>query len=379
MAVILTVIALYSVKNQGTLMDSYSQELRDDIKQAEKVKKDLENMMEGLVTVGQDIINDIDERRLVNNDETTAEHESQLTTDEQNQEMVAIKANSLKSSDESKAVTDLIKYASNPADEVAEENIGLKMLPDLIDIITEEAREDVLQNVEVYGSLESFNDKEVFEEKAYSNSAPRHAAWAENHDYFLKHSVDDERIRVYQLASELGIETKDIINDVKNHEVSVKHHMNLLTKSEADKIISWFTIKRKDYSGDRLPKKPALLDVSTQPQPLVQKINWEELENSSVSHVNDNEQSADVHSLNEKNVLLFPIKENFLFSNVQMGPKTEEKPSQQELYLSNPYLEVKSLSEQGYSIKEMAQLLKRSQGEIGFMLSINDKHERGVL
>ncbi|MDR1615734.1 MAG: translation initiation factor IF-2 N-terminal domain-containing protein [Syntrophomonadaceae bacterium] len=361
-------------------MDGYSQELKDEIKQAEKVKKDLENMMEGLVTVGQSIINDIDGRRLVNNETKEAEYEpGKLPADEQKRGVDVIRPHSFENRYEKQTMTDLIKCASNPADEVAEENIGLKILPDLIDIITEEAHKDVLQDAEAYGGPESVNGQEttLLREKIQSNSAAEHA---ESQNSSFKSNIDDRKIRVYKLAAELGIEAKDIINDTQNHKVSVKHHMNLLTRSEADKIISWFTAVKTVDGDDNIYKRPAFLDASA--QPFVQKINWEELrDGGSVAHVGDETQDteAEVFFLDKKNIVPFPIKEDLAYSDIQMEFKTESEPGQPEMRFSSPYPEVKSLSEQGYSIKEMAQLLKRSQGEIGFMLSINDKRERGVL
>lgn len=124
-----------------------------------------------------------------------------------------------------------------------------------------------------------------------------------------------ERIRLYELARKLDMNSRELLQRLEEMGYSYSHHMNLIDPETAD------LIRERIASGDN---SVLLLTPSA-----------EEESNR------DNLAS-----------LRFPLGE---------------------IKAAHPYLAVRSLHENGYSIKEIAQILERGQGEIELILNLTHK------
>ena len=51
-----------------------------------------------------------------------------------------------------------------------------------------------------------------------------------------------EKIRVYELAKQLNVSTKDLMNKLKENKIEVKSHMSTLDKDQISKVKSFFRI-----------------------------------------------------------------------------------------------------------------------------------------
>ncbi|HEA46783.1 MAG TPA: hypothetical protein ENH97_00020, partial [bacterium] len=64
-----------------------------------------------------------------------------------------------------------------------------------------------------------------------------------------------ERMKVYELARELGMTSKELLAQLKDLEIEVKSHMSVLIKEEIEKVIAQIEEKEKPAT---LPADEAL-------------------------------------------------------------------------------------------------------------------------
>lgn len=128
---------------------------------------------------------------------------------------------------------------------------------------------------------------------------------------------NSNKIRVYQLAKELNMTSKEMVNRLNQLGLKINNHMNILEEEKANWV--------RD----------------------ILKINEEMNKNT-----NSNKSNISLFlKRNDKNI----IDVNHL----------------DELKAVDPYIAVKTLNEKGYDIKEIAQLLGRGQGEVSLILNLN--------
>lgn len=129
----------------------------------------------------------------------------------------------------------------------------------------------------------------------------------------------DVNIRLYELARELEMDSKDLITLLEDMGFPYCHHLNNIERETADIIKSRLNSDTKSQSDSRI--KEALPKV-------------------------------EVGKNGEPPLLGFALDE---------------------LRTAHPYLVVRNLYEKGYNIKEIAQLLERGQGEVELILNLTQK------
>lgn len=134
--------------------------------------------------------------------------------------------------------------------------------------------------------------------------------------------IGSPRIRVYQLAREMGISSFDMIQRLKGMGIPVDNHMNCIDRTMVNEILQNNT-------------------------------NLEMFDNSHI------------------------IKGDTSLSNNATGETKESVPgfTIEELQAAHPYIAVRNLHEKGYSVKDIAKILGRGQGEIQLILNLARKSE----
>lgn len=376
MAVILTGVALYSVSKQSMLMNGYSQELKDHIQQAQEMKNDLDLMMRDVVSVGQGIIDDIDVRQ------TQWQKGFALSSQPVNRTAALEEKPPLAEtySQQTGKIADLLKYDSNPADEVAQENIGLKFLPEIVEMMEEEA---------ISAQLEEFKETRTVPDRGkYADEREKEQTAVETQPEpdavtstkTPKDFIAAGKMRVYEIAEALGMSNKDFLTAVQAKGFAIKHHMNLVTAEEAAYLKDLFG------KGTVAGPEPA--------KPQIQKIIWSEFtdlppvmetepdvwEEEIAAELEVRVQEAvktseEVKPVEGADAVFLPAygDQPSIFMEHKDELKAVSEQYRQELKAAHPYIAVKALTEQGFSNKEIARILNRSQGEIGLIQNINKK------
>ncbi len=127
------------------------------------------------------------------------------------------------------------------------------------------------------------------------------------------------KVRLYELARELGMNSKDLIKLLNDKGYNYSHHMNQISQETAE------IIKDKVLWRD---------DPISLPDSFMEKALLSEEETTTGEELPRLEFSLD------------------------------------ELRTAHPYLAVRSLHEKGYNVKEIAQLLERGQGEVELILNL---------
>jgi transposase len=130
------------------------------------------------------------------------------------------------------------------------------------------------------------------------------------------------KVRLYELARELEMSSKDLIQLLNDKGYTYSHHMNQISQETAE-IIKDKVLRRDDPISlpDSFMEKALLFEEETTTR---EELPWLEF-------------------------------------------------SLDELRTAHPYLAVRSLHEKGYNIKEIAQLLERGQGEVELILNLTRK------
>ncbi len=137
------------------------------------------------------------------------------------------------------------------------------------------------------------------------------------------------KIRVYELAEELGINTREFMMMCKDAGFDINHHMNVMNEEQ----ISYFR------QNQQMPQIDIDVTVSV-PEPVSAGITDEP-----VTKIEENP-----------------------FTSIKRTKESEF--TLEEIKQAHPYIAVRMLSEQGYNQKEIAQILDRGQGEVSLILNL---------
>jgi len=143
------------------------------------------------------------------------------------------------------------------------------------------------------------------------------------------------KIRVYEMAEEIGMNTREFMRLCQESGFAVSHHMNVMSEEQ----ISYF---RQGRHLQQPESKQEVLDE--------------------VAYAEESCPEA------------AECQENCLPQNL-IQPKMEF--SLEEVKQAHPYIAVRMLSEQGFNQKEIAQILDRGQGEVSLILNLAKKKQVG--
>ncbi len=130
------------------------------------------------------------------------------------------------------------------------------------------------------------------------------------------------KVRLYELARELEMDSKELIHLLKDMGYTYSHHMNQISRETAEIIKDKILLRDEPISlPDSFTEKALLSEEETTTR---EELPWLEF-------------------------------------------------SLDELRTAHPYLAVRSLHEKGYNVKEIAQLLERGQGEVELILNLTQK------
>ena len=144
----------------------------------------------------------------------------------------------------------------------------------------------------------------------------------------LQEPIISNKIRIYELAQELGISSRSLVNIVQDLGIEAFNHMNCLDENQVLVIKKSLQIFPKD-AVDII--KPCLLKKNM-------------------------DSGGDIVKARRKNDRQFDI-------------------SIEELKLAHPYLAVRTLQERGYSVRDIAQILERGQGEVSLIIKLSPKKQ----
>jgi hypothetical protein len=146
--------------------------------------------------------------------------------------------------------------------------------------------------------------------------------------------IGEKKIRLYELARKLGMDSKDLINRLEAAGYSYNHPLNTIDGITAGVIIKRlaYKVEGKDKRIDLVEDNPASLELLN-------------IENQQISGENP----------------------------IVPGNLEESEISLEEFKAAHPYLAVKTLADKGYSIREIAKLLNRGQGEVSLILNLLNK------
>jgi len=166
---------------------------------------------------------------------------------------------------------------------------------------------------------------------------------------------DDEgekgyRLKVHELARELGMSSKRLINILKDMGYNISHHMNSLDTHIVKEV------KGKINKADLLEIKA---DDQEKHKSLV-KHN----ERADIAKINAYDSSAGMPGIAS------PQK-----PEIQAKKHKEMDIGIDDLKSAHPYLAVRTLFEKGYSVREIAKLLERGQGEVSLILNLTKKKQ----
>ncbi len=186
----------------------------------------------------------------------------------------------------------------------------------------------------------------------------------------LEQSVNREKTRIYELARELDMSSKELLKVVKSNGINVNNHMNMLDEEQVllirRAIYNEKTIGDIDQVNNILDSDSELIDAEQLLKASVLDIligkDDTEVEHYLNSGMTDNDCPALLINTDESSVNF--VKDPRL---PQLGFSLEDIKS------AHPYIAVRTLYEKGYSVREIAKLLDRGQGEVGLILNIAKK------
>ncbi|MDD3364050.1 MAG: translation initiation factor IF-2 N-terminal domain-containing protein [Syntrophomonas sp.] len=155
---------------------------------------------------------------------------------------------------------------------------------------------------------------------------PSYAEDAEEKIEAVQEPIFFNKIRIYELAKELGITSKSLVKMVQELGIEAFNHMNCLDENEVLLIR-----KSLDISPEDTPEiiKPHLLK----------------------KNIDGNSDAVKVRRT----------------TNRQSDINIED------LKKAHPYLAVRTLHERGYSVRDIAQMLERGQGEVSLIMNLSQK------
>lgn len=175
-----------------------------------------------------------------------------------------------------------------------------------------------------------------------------------------KEKAKSKRIRVYELARDLQISSQGLIKLIKSLGINVNSHMNVLDDVQLRLVKQAFRSELINETEKRVIKPDSISS---------NELNKSGAKGSILDLVLDNENSFKSDHFAAANV------------NARKAQRSEEQPLQglefsiDELKAAHPYIAVKTMYDNGYSIREIAKLLDRGQGEISLILNLSKKKQ----
>jgi ribosomal protein S13 len=134
------------------------------------------------------------------------------------------------------------------------------------------------------------------------------------------------KIRIYELAKEIGISSRSLVNIVQELGIEAFNHMNCLDENQVILIKKNLDI----YPKDKIEfNKPRLLR----------------------NNMDGNLDAVKVRQTNDR------------YSQISI----------EDLKKAHPYLAVRTLHERGYSVRDIAKMLERGQGEVSLIMNLAQK------
>lgn len=158
------------------------------------------------------------------------------------------------------------------------------------------------------------------------------------------------KIRVYELARDLHMPSKRLVKLINSLGIHINSHMNVLDENQLNLV-------RKAIEDGISMEADAAVNAAL----MEQGMNASAAQGSVVNIVLENEDPAYLEPLLQP--VIQPAEQ----------PLQELGFSIEELKTAHPYIAVKTLYENGLSIREIAQLLGRGQGEVSLILNLSQK------
>lgn len=165
------------------------------------------------------------------------------------------------------------------------------------------------------------------------------------------------KTRVHELASELQMSSKELIQLIRSLGIQVNSHMNALDDKQLTLIKQAMNANLNTEQESRI----------IEPTPInLQDLNQPEPKGSLLDLIVDNE------CLNNEINGDFSLNET-KSRQLEAQPLQGLEFSMDELKKAHPYLAVKTMYDHGYPIWEIAKLLGRGQGEVSLILNLAKK------
>jgi len=162
----------------------------------------------------------------------------------------------------------------------------------------------------------------------------------------VTHSLAD-RVRVYHLAQEVGMPSKQMVSFIRSLGMEVVNHMNCL---DDEQVIA---IQKALQTGARPVFKA--------------------LEQASVGALN---LQPDIVEISKPHLVASDADHRWLKTGQQSsGNSSDHIVSIEDLKKAHPYLAVRMLRERGYSIRDIAQMLDRGQGEVSLIINLSARKQ----
>jgi|ADurb_Oil_03_Slu_FD_contig_123_26888_length_2033_multi_3_in_2_out_0_2 hypothetical protein len=159
---------------------------------------------------------------------------------------------------------------------------------------------------------------------------------ADNNNYQVKPKA---KIRIYELARILGVNSRDLIHRMQAAGYSYDNPLNTLDEVTAGIIIDKINSENKDEMDN-------LIQIQNQPPDEI---------------AGQENQPAQLVNITDQVTCNNPMEIEDLEAWVESLKK------------AHPYVAVKALADKGYSIRSIAKLLERGQGEVSLILNLVNK------
>jgi len=298
-------------------MLNYSQDLNDTVSEAISVRLELEDIMKEAIELSQAIVNDFEDKFSPPND-------NNISTD-----------------------------ISVQFDEME------------IDAIRSILLEDNPSLVEVRPAIfQEFVTEDLFTEESFIEEP----VLIESEGPVFVSSINPEKIRIYELAREMDIPSKELLNMIKDMGISVNNHMNMLDEDQV--LLVRQVITNAEMNPEQEDKASVLVNNETIPAQILPSEGLAEL---LIDEQIGQEEDDLAASLEDDQLSASPITELVEKDEIsQLGFSIEELKS------AHPYIAVKTLHEKGYSVREIAKLLNRGQGEVSLIMNLSKKKQAAI-
>ncbi|CFX66594.1 Translation initiation factor IF-2, N-terminal [Syntrophomonas zehnderi OL-4] len=178
--------------------------------------------------------------------------------------------------------------------------------------------------------------------------------------------IKQKKTRVYELAQDLGITSKELLLILRDLDIKAKSHMNILDEKQVDLIKKHLDYPGSNVSGG-LDEKLAV----SRPLPLESISTGMVLDFLAGDAVSREDIFIDTCQMDNCDIRVTPDKDSQFIDNVADFSLTS-------IQAAHPYIAVNMLHEKGYSIREIAKLLDKGQGEVSLILKLAQKKQSAI-